>query len=680
MTLIPAIEPVDPESNSRAWRQHTFSMLGNFSDLAGKPWSELRHFQIFPECALDSSTLVIPELWMPAGSTRRLSFRIVDPTDGGLPRDAALSHRRDEAIRRALLALWLPRSTRKGVRQLKPTSWIRYSNLLLRLAAWQFEHLLTEDGFVFVGLTVANVLTRIFPELAPTERGRTDLRSLISVLIDAGRRGVISDWPRLYGNQEYAADRPTIERGRRGEGTPVRIKKTEPRNWQPFSDTFVTEFFRRALWLQDNIALPSIDLWFRLYEITAEQAKLGRITSHPSVIEMRAKEIAKAKWKDKNGHPIERLPFKLTYSADYASDHWPPLNSRELNRVVSTIQALNFSLVAFCTGARSSELLACRDPHRQTTSDRMHSLSFKLTDRIGGNERDWPLHPTAVRAVALQQALARKVRADGMDHLWVILGDGKRIGEPLLNLTEPLVKAVEYLGLSNMTGRDRAHVHRWRHTVARLVALSVVGAPQVLLDLFGHRDLEMTLRYMLSDPDIVEDAMKVAKETSYAMAEEAIVETLGGGTSGPAARPLREGLDKMAMRRGENVFGTSSLRETAEVLTFSNRYWSIVRPGVLCIKGLGEYGPCTRERGAPDPGACRTSCHHRLETSRAKRDCDEAVRALIAERVHARSQDEQMLVANLDGQILSHLKRWDDLRERVLVEHPEIRSIWEARQ
>jgi integrase len=678
MTLIPAIEPMDPESNAHAWRQHTFSMLGNYSDLASKPWTELRNFEIFPRYALDSPTLVIPEQWMPAGSTQRLSFRSIDPADGGLPQEAELSRRRDEAIRRALLALWLPRSTQTGVRQLKPISWIRHSNLLLGLAAWQLERLPTEDGSVFGGLTIANVLTGVFPHIAPTERGRADLRSLISVLVDAGRRGVISDWPRLYGKQEDPADHPIIERARHGEGAPVRAKKSETRNWQPFSDKFVTEFVRRALWLQDNIALPLIDLWFRLHKITVEQAKLGRNTSHPSVIEMRAKEIARIKWKDKNEHPIEKLPFKLRYSADCASDHWPPLSSRELNRVVSTIQALNFSLVAFCTGARSSELSACRDVDTQT--NRLHSLSFKLTERIGGKERDWPLHPAAARAVALQQALARQVRRDGMDHLWVILGDGKRMGEPLLNLTEPLVQAVEHLGLSNLTGRDRAHVHRWRHTVARLVALSVVGAPQVLLDLFGHRDLEMTLRYMLSDPDIVEDAMKVAKEASYAMAEEAIVETLAGETSGPAARPLREGLEKMAMRRGEKVFSTSNLRETAEVLTFSNRYWSIVRPGVLCTKGLGEYGPCTRERGAPDPGACRTSCGHRLETSRAKRDCDEALRVLIAEREHARSQDEHMLVANLDGQILSHLKRWDDVRERVLVEHPDIRSIWEARQ
>jgi hypothetical protein len=95
---------------------------------------------------------------------------------------------------------------------------------------------------------------------------------------------------------------------------------------------------------------------------------------------------------------------------------------------------------------------------------------------------------------------AKESRPAGKKHLWVILGSNERVGEPLFSLTEPLVKAVKHLGLSHLTGDDRAHVHRWRHTVARLVALSVVGAPQVLFDLFGHRDLDMTLRYMLSAP------------------------------------------------------------------------------------------------------------------------------------------------------------------------------------
>jgi hypothetical protein len=172
--------------------------------------------------------------------------------------------------------------------------------------------------------------------------------------------------------------------------------------------------------------------------------------------------------------------------------------------------------------------------------------------------------------------------------------------------------------------------------------------------------------------------MRVAKETSFVMAEAAIAETMRGESSGPAGSALREGLTPLAMRRGEEAFDSATLRETVEVLTFNGRYWSMVRPGVICTKGLGEYGPCTRERGAPDPGACRTTCDHRLETARAKQFCEDALHALVEERANAASEGAEMLLAHLDGQILAQLKRWDDVRQRVLSAYPDIRAIWEG--
>lgn len=43
------------------------------------------------------------------------------------------------------------------------------------------------------------------------------------------------------------------------------------------------------------------------------------------------------------------------------------------------------------------------------------------------------------------------------------------------------------------------------------------------MDLFGHRDLEVTLQYMLSDPAIAKDVKKVATEIAHAIAEEALI-------------------------------------------------------------------------------------------------------------------------------------------------------------
>jgi shikimate 5-dehydrogenase len=61
----------------------------------------------------------------------------------------------------------------------------------------------------------------------------------------------------------------------------------------------------------------------------------------------------------------------------------------------------------------------------------------------------------------------------------------------------------------------------------------------------------------------------------------------------------------------------------------------------------------------------------------AKNQCEEALAALIRERTGAVADGLEMLVANLDGQIVAELKRWDEVRDAVLAAHPEIRIVWE---
>ncbi|MEY9158498.1 integrase [Bradyrhizobium japonicum] len=671
MTPIRAIEIPTP----KAWQKTTFSGLGNFSDLARKGWDELRNFEIFPGCPLGAPALVLPEDWLPPGATRRESFRTVHPGDAGVPNDLRAAASRDEAIRRALFALWLPSMTETGVRAPKPTTWIGYADLVLKIAAWQFANLPSADGSVFGELTVSVVLTRLFPDMGRSKRAREDILRVIYKLIDAGKRGVISDWPRLYERETESTGALVIEDVTRGAPEVQRAEFAEERSWQPFSDEFVSAFIGRGIWIVENLAEQAVLLWLELRVLPNE---LGLSASHPKVIAERSRRLAEFAWRDKHGKPIRTLDFDLHY-LEGPSNAWPPTNMRGFNRVISLVQTIAVSLVAFCTAARQSELSGAKDNELQTSSDRFHSRTYKLVDQIGGAARDWPLHPVAVRGIKVQQTLSRALRPEGTDHLWVMLMDADKAGLPLLNLTEPLVQAVDFLGLSHLAGEDRPHLHRWRHTVARLVALSIMSSPQVLLDLLGHADFEMTLTYMCSDPDIVERALKVAREHAYAVSGKAVEETIAGLTSGPAATPLQEGLRSMAMRRGDLEYATTSLRDTVEVLTFDSRTWTMVRPGVLCTKGINQFGPCTRGRGAPDPATCRTSCDHRLELARAKRDCQEALDALVVERMHAVSAGDTMLVAHLDGIILSHLVRWADVRKSTLASHPDLLPVWEAR-
>jgi hypothetical protein len=350
--------------------------------------------------------------------------------------------------------------------------------------------------------------------------------------------------------------------------------------------------------------------------------------------------------------------------------------------MVGVLQALNYCVHSFCTGGRSSEALDGTDGSvGPTGTGHYYAKTFKYAEGDSGLERDWPLHPRALKALQLQQEIARVIRPEGKAHLWMLLQDGAEpAGSPLRNVNEPVVQAVSQLGLRHLTGQSRPHSHRWRHTVARLIALCVAAAPQVLMDLFGHSDLEMTLQYMLSDPAIAQDVKKVAAEIAYAVAEEALTDIESGAAGGPAATSLRVGIADFKMRRGEHALGTDSMSEAIRILTFNGRLWELVRPGVLCTKGLGQFGPCTQGRGSPDAGACRTGCDHRLEMARAEADCAGVLAKLLDEHAAASEEGADMVLANIEGQILANLLRWNDVRERVLADSETARMIWSSRK
>ncbi|WP_407116141.1 integrase [Bradyrhizobium sp. LMG 9283] len=662
-----AVKAAPSLPNIEVWRDGQIGLAENYADLGEVPWEKLRATEIFPGCRLDAEVLVVPEGWMPAGTSRHFSRRSVVPARAGTPADSTLAAKRDECVRRALYALWLPHNANSVIVESKPNTWRLRAYAFLRLAEWQFENRPSTDGSVFGNLTLSDVLTGFYPVARGVEG---ECKMALRILADAGERGVIFDYPAFFRRRLDANDHAPLEPIRGGAEALRPADPTPGPSVEPFSDEFVTEFLRRALWIQNNLADALLDHLERDLEIR-KKYKYWSSSSRP-------RQEAIAVWRDRTSAPLRRLqyPWRLGKAAEL-SDAFPPPDVPSFYIALGILQGCNLGVVNACMGARSSEILAADDVPFGPAAGRYESRTFKLIDEIGGQTRDWPLHPAAERAVDLQRRLSKLLRPEGQNHLWVAMR-GKKAGR-LNSATSVFRSTVEYLGLSHLLGSGTAHMHRWRHTVARLVALSVVGAPKVLFDLFGHKDVEMTLHYMMSDPSIAEEAILVAKEMTYALAKEAVAEIVGEEASGPAAASLQKQLPK-AMRMGEDVFDTKTLRETAEVLTHYGKYWSLVREGVICTKGLAQYGPCTKGRGAPDPGGCRTSCDYRFELSAAKQQCAEVLAALIRERHGASTDGLEMLVDNLDGQIVAELKRWDEVREKILAEHSDIKRVWEERR
>ncbi|OSI73299.1 tyrosine-type recombinase/integrase [Bradyrhizobium canariense] len=605
--------------------------------------------------------LEMPEIWMPPGTSRHFSSRSVVPARAGHPADRTLAAKRDECVRRCLYALWLPHVSQSGnIRAPKPNTWWQRAYAFLRFAEWQLQNHPSTDGSVFGKVKLLDVLNGFYPSNRGIERA---CKMALAVLVDAGERNVIADYPTFFGRTQRTEELAQGEPIREGAALVLPATPDAESSVEPFSDEFVTEFLRRALWIQENIADDMLDHLERDIHVR------GQYKYWSSSSKQRQEELEA--WRDRA--ELRRLKYSWRLGrASRVSDVWPPPDVPSLYIALGVLQGCNLGVVNACMGARSSEILAADDVGFGPVAGRYQSRTYKLVDEIGGQARDWPLHPVAERAIEIQRRLSLLLRPEGQNHLWIRL-QGKKATR-LTSATSVFRRTVEYLGLSHLLGSGTAHMHRWRHTVARLVALSVVGAPKVLFDLFGHKDIEMTLHYMMSDPTIAEEAMLVAKEMTYALAKSGITDLIEGGGSGPAAASLRQQLPR-AMRMGGDEFDTG-LSETAEVLTYEGKTWSLVREGVICTKGLGEYGPCTKGRGAPDPGACRTACDHRFELTIAKQQCKEILTALTRERQAADANGLEMLVENLDGQIVAELKRWDEVREQFL-QDSDIRRVWE---
>lgn len=682
MTHIPPTDAVSqPALSCDSSRADLILTLGDLSKLSQRSWDEVRHIHIFPGIPLDAPRIVVPHEWTPSGETERESYRTIDLQAFGsqFTDRPEYFEQWDESLRRTLLVTWLPRMTERGIRSPKPVTWLNRTKIILRAAiligeycpggACIWSHLKEADfHYISRGISKNLAIQQVF-------------LYIVRSLSDSGRRGLLADYPRPTDIVEVEAtlDLPDLEQGYRGVRPQEEEARGKERRFQPFPDEFVTEWIRSAVWMQRNLGRSLIDCWLATRAVTIRcMDEFGWKHNDERVIDARQSVVINFPWTDADGNRLDCLPLRQTSSAGgptRIAAAWPPRDLRSLKLLMGVVQVFDFTVPGFCTGARSSEIAdATAESLSRAGADRFHARTFKLGENTPGDLRDWPLHPLAANALELQAYLAEAFRPEGTNHLWCHIG---RDGSKMVDLSSSFSRAVESLGMSDMTGNDPAHMHRWRVTVATLVGLSVVEAPQVLLVLFGHRDLEMTLRYMLAHPDMARDAKRVAEEAAYALSLQAIDEVLHGKAGGPCAPVLREGLDERRVKRGEEFYGADSLRSLAEILTLNGRHWELVRPGVICTKLPGQFGPCTQGRGIPDPGSCRTNCDYRLELERAKKQCEEATLALLTERAAAVANDAEMLVASLDGQILANLMRWPDVRDRLLASSESAHRLWE---
>lgn len=407
---------------------------------------------------------------------------------------------------------------------------------------------------------------------------------------------------------------------------------------------------------------------------------------------------------------------------------WPPRNFSHIVGLMGVLQCAHIFVTGMSTAPRKMELLSFqRDCVVRARDDTpfARGRTFKLVERHGGELRDWVLPDIATDAIEQQARLAGLMEQIGCQstednepvlppepgtHLWVQTGYGlSDRTKPLWLVTHALTAYARALGMSVMPGGQRIRTHRFRKTVARLAALALTDAPMILMQVFGHKSIEMTLYYILTDRDlqveveqvrrelkimrgvtVVEHMAAVATAASAQEAEDAIAKANGGpgpspggiperpfgGYGGPAAPKLFGAVKERVinMHRTGKEWGASDSYETAYFLTEAGISFTMPRDGVFCTKAFTQPAACTGKRGKTDPGNCQSDCGHRLELAARRSQLDASLTKVVALYEEALEEGHGLLAAGLAKKICDAMLPFEDIREKWM-RHTTVRAL-----
>jgi integrase len=387
---------------------------------------------------------------------------------------------------------------------------------------------------------------------------------------------------------------------------------------------------------------------------------------------------------DLSGNPVpETFPVNLKLNADH-KEPWPPQDRHQLNRLLMMCQMAAYFVVALSSGPRAGELLSVQNDCLTESREGVPLLNgrtYKLEALFEGKMREWPMPALGLLAVQTQIELTKlldrtmvvkRIRRRASTSLWRVFGGGGQ-GNPLnYQYNEYIREFTDRIGTSHLLDEHSLTNHRFRKTIARLVALAMVSAPKILMDIFGHKDIAMTMHYILTDSSLRAEIMQTQKELLAIRVEKAIANVdLNGG---PAANKIKAEVQRIKFIRAREDLQAEDIRELAVRMTSVGREWTIVAPGVLCTKMRDQVGPCALKRSSPNPSKCNSGCHHRLEEADNIGQVDNTLGYIVRNIQAAQAQDDAIQLDALEGQLFTHLKRYDGLHQKWSI-HPVVAPI-----
>lgn len=566
-------------------------------------------------------------------------------------------------ITRLALVLTLVPQPRRSVRvHWQPSTILKELEASCRLARRALKSPPSESG-LFSRLAVA-----------PDAVFNTTDKAHIEHLHKLSKMGLWTDVPKVPTHDGAETKR----RGQQSKQT--RGQKTHAH--QPFDDQFLGEAGWRLVWFIKEIGPSLLECVEGLAPVLARARASGAMEFSSTRVNYASQDyLERFRWRAASGEPLHSLPFDLDVyvKGRTRNPRSLPTHFADIRAFLKVLQCAHLFIFLLGCGGRASEAMSlqsgCLVPDEESEGHVVEGRTYKLTQVVGGVVRDWPVPDIAIAAIRQQEKLKEAVRGiypevegkgrrvKAIDSIWTRITAGAYSFTTDYN--EHLEDTLKMLGLYHMVEGEGANAHRFRKSTARIVALAVVSAPEMLMRLFGHREVDSTLYYILSDPQIRAEIEEVMRAQTIMLAEDVIRDVDAAG--GLAAPRIKQAVALSKARLGSD-FQAVGIRELAETLTFSGQSWRLVRGHVICTKGPIEVSPCKKGATSTDPANCTSSCKNRLERGLLRDDVDRTLAEAVGQLRRAIQEDDEIAAAEWKGQIVANLNRFPDLDRKWMAE------------
>lgn len=515
-------------------------------------------------------------------------------------------------------------------------------------------------------------------------RGAASLRSTVAMYIEEigehHTRGTITDSFRRASKQQlhalanFSAALPA---------RPIENAEDAYGKYQPLPDAYAAEagqiwtfyltqilpnlgrILRRAPEIEQVVSGPRKRVW------AGRHGPRDKSTIKTQRSKLWAETLRKYEWHTSTGEILKCLPFK-------AEIEFPPRSQTALMALWATVQGCLAQSLLLLTGGRASEIeslgrdcliangndmQAAANATELVSHPKLLSRTFKLSGLKHGDERDWPIPAKIAQAILIQQEMARLVGALE-NSLWVSNNRAYwmrgKLNTHHFTTTFPAAHSMEHL----LDGTS-AHPHRFRKTIARLAVLSLSGAPMILREIFGHSDLEGTMRYILSSPEIRSELADMAVDVQNEQAR-AVADGLddAGGKGAVHLRSVRDAFfnalkvpqnERQQRRRMEDFVEAKLADESADL--------KVLFPGIVCTKPKTAVGACGLKDDV-NASSCQATCTFFMALPSLRADTQRTIEWLISQLEQKALRENPLLKPWYTAQLADQISIFPELKEK----------------